>query len=335
MSNPQDASQYRNFSQQHTQVTTEETDRPLSSHAQLTNNLRYLQFKQIAQGGKCDIQTCKDRHLGRVVCYKTLRREFEDDPHERAMFLREARITAMLQHPNTPPVYEVGMNRKGHYYFTMQLVIGHTFRELIDQYRAAGTAGDIKWGLQRLVDIVLQVAQVLNYAHLHGVVHCDVKPENIVVGEYGDVLLLDWGLAHVQQDVPEDPKAAELPISGRDREPKLPPQGTPLYMSPEQIQGEDVDQRTDVYSLGAILFEILTHQSLGWGDSMHTLLENRVTAMPPAPSILAPERDIPMALDTLCWRCIQRDSKERVQTVLEVIHELLYWLWVESSHRPV
>ena len=329
-----DTTEYRNFTQQYQQVTAKETDRPLSSHAQLTNNLRYIQFKRIARGGKCDIQTCKDLHLGRVVCYKTLRSEFENDDTERALFLREARITAMLQHPNTPPVYEVGIDRKSRYYFTMKLVVGSTLRELIDQYRQGDFADDMKWGMQRLVDVVLQVAQVLNYAHLHGVSHCDVKPENIVVGEYGDVLLLDWGLAKVQEAAEPETDGDEDSLD-IDRKATIPRQGTPLYMSPEQVVGEELDHRTDIYSLGAILFEILTLQTLAWGDNMERLLNNTANGKHPAPSIIAPEREIPMALDTLCWRCIQRERDERVQSVLEIIHELLYWLWVESSQRPV
>ena len=334
MSDLNGKSEFQDFKQPYQQITVQDTDRPLSSHAKLTNNLRYIQFKRIAQGGKCDIQTCKDLHLGRVICYKTLRSEFESDDAERALFLREARITAMLQHPNTPSVYEVGIDRKGRYYFTMKLVVGQTLRELIAQYRAGQFADDLKWGLQRLMDVVLQVAQVLNYAHLHGVVHCDIKPENIVVGEYGDVQLLDWGLAKVQ-DNGEQNESDDLQSIDVDRKAKMPRQGTPLYMSPEQITGGEIDHRTDIYSLGAILFEILTLESLAWGDDMQKLLDNTANRQPPAPSILAPDREIPMALDTLCWRCIQRDKQERVQSVLEIIHELLYWLWVESSHRPV
>ena len=98
MSDMKDTTEYRDFTQQYQQVTAKETDRPLSSHAQLINNLRYIQFKRIARGGKCDIQTCKDLHLGRVVCYKTLRSEFENDDTERALFLREARNAAASQH---------------------------------------------------------------------------------------------------------------------------------------------------------------------------------------------------------------------------------------------
>ena len=173
-----------------------------------------------------------------------------------------------------------------------------------------------------------------NFHYKYDIIHTDVKPENIVVGEYGDVLLLDWGLAKVQEAAEPETDGDEDSLD-IDRKATIPRQGTPLYMSPEQVVGEELDHRTDIYSLGAILFEILTLQTLAWGDNMERLLNNTANGKHPAPSIIAPEREIPMALDTLCWRCIQRERDERVQSVLEIIHELLYWLWVESSQRPV
>ena len=99
-----------------------------------------MYFKTIARGGKCLIQSCKDLHLGRIVCYKTLHAEIADDDFEQKRFLREARVTAMLQHPNTPPVYELGRDTHGHYYFTMKLVAGETLREILDLLREGDEA---------------------------------------------------------------------------------------------------------------------------------------------------------------------------------------------------
>lgn len=313
-----------------------DTDGTLPSDAQLKNNTRYLYFRKVAMGGKCLIQSCRDLHLGRVVCHKTLRREFADDPEQKRLFLREARVTAMLQHPNTAPVYEVGYDRSGHYYFTMKLVAGVTLDEILKGLSSGDRATTASWDLVRLVDVIIQIGQVLNYAHVHGVVHCDIKPENIVAGSFGDVLLLDWGLAHLQDEPTDKPDDTADPandansLHSRGSHP-----GTPQYMSPEQIAGGHIDHRTDIYSLGAILFEVLTQQQLAWGATLDEMLQNKVNTAPPTPRIIAPDREIPVALESLCLRCIQRDPEHRVQTMLEVIHELLYWLRMDASRRPV
>lgn len=313
-------------------IVRSETDSALSADAQLRNNMRYMYFKKIAQGGKCLIQSCKDLRLGRIVCYKSLLPEFADDPDEQRLFLREARVTAMLQHPNTAPVYEVGLDSRGRHYFTMKLVSGVTLREVVVGLAQGDGRYTETWDLYRLIDVIIQVGQVLSYAHAHSVIHCDVKPGNIVAGSFGEVLLLDWGMAQVADDRPEEEKAAPVDESTIRRKP--PVQGTPLYMSPEQVDRRPLDERTDIYSLGAILFEVLTGQCLAWGAETDDMLQNKLGFPPPTPSAVAPDRNIPQALETLCSRCIQRDPDHRVQTVMEMIHELLYWLRTDATYRP-
>ena len=314
-------------------IYQEDTDSPLSSDAQVKNNMRYLYFKKIAVGGKCIIQSCKDLHLGRVVCHKMLRPEFADDPNEKQLFLREARVTATLQHPNTAPVYEVGSDARDHYYFTMKLVSGRTLREILDDLVVGDKEAEASWDLERLIDVVIQVGQVLNYAHVHGVVHCDVKPANIVVGSFGEVLLLDWGQADVQfRNPPEEVEVEDDPNMLRSK-PSF--DGTPMYMSPEQIAGESLDYRTDIYSLGAILFEVLTLQQMAWGDNLDEMLQNKINNPAPKPGLVAPERNIPTALETVYLRCVAADPNQRIRSVLKIIHELLYWLRVDARHRPV
>lgn len=325
---------YQQTSGDEEKIYRNDTDGSLSADAQLKNNTRYLYFRKVAKGGKCLIQACRDTHLGRIVCHKTLLKEFSKDEEERRLFLREARVTAMLQHPNTAPVYEVGFDAKGHYYFTMKLVSGVTLREVLDGLRSGDKETTAAWDLQRLIDVVIQVGQVLNYAHVHGVVHCDVKPENIVIGSFGEVLLLDWGLAWLTDKEAADAVAVDAADDNRTMKSKDSHPGTPLYMSPEQVAGADLDHHTDIYSLGAILFEILTGQQLAWGNSLDEVLRNKMDATPPTPSIVAPDRSIPVPLESLCQRCIQTEIEHRVHTMLEVIHELLYWLRVDASRRP-
>lgn len=318
------------------QIFREDTDATLSAAAKLVNNTRYIYFKRVAIGGKCIIQSCKDLHLGRIVCFKTLKPEFAKDSEEKRLFLREARVTAMLQHPNTAPVYEVGMDAKDNYYFTMKLVTGLTLAEILEGLRKQDKDITSNWDLERLIDVIIQVGQVLNYAHNYGVVHCDVKPENIVVGEYGEVLLLDWGLAAVDGKSAEpsieeaDAAADDNSLSSTASHP-----GTPLYMSPEQFAGQSLDHRTDIFSLGAILFEALTLQRLAWGETVDEIERNMADNPPPTPSLIAPERNIPAGLETIYFQCVQRDPNHRMQTVLQILHELLYWLKVDARHRPV
>ena len=159
-------------------------------------------------------------HLGRFICYKKLRPEVCDDPIEQQRFLREARVSAMLQHPNTVPTYEVGRDARGYYYFTMKLVHGYTLREVLD-YRE-------RYDLSQLVNIIVQVAYALEYAHGHRVIHRDIKPENILVGPYGEVLLLDWGLAKVwgaEDAAPDREPPDESDEAGQERPETITGQG--------------------------------------------------------------------------------------------------------------
>ncbi len=294
----------------------EQTDKDLSQS--LGANFRYAYFTTIAKGGKSLIQSCKDLHLGRVVCYKSLLPEFADDPIEQKRLLREARISAMLQHPNTMPTYELGRDQKGHYYFTMKLVHGYTFREIMN-YRE-------RYDLSQLLDIVIQVAYALEYAHTHGVVHRDIKPDNILVGPFGEVLLLDWGLAKVRSEDGSTAAFEKLDslASSEDKSmtgfQKL--QGTVCYMSPEQMEkAPDIDGRTDIYSLGVLLYEAITGRTAAVGDTVDQVIASTKNEVPPTPSELT-QLPVPRLLDKLIMHCLQKNPDDRPQTMAEVIRTL-------------
>jgi len=302
--------------QEYASVYLEDTDKALPEKINI--NTRYAYFKTIAKGGKCLIQACKDLHLSRVICYKSLLPEFADDPIEQQRFLREARVSAMLQHPNTVPTYELGRDNKGHYYFTMKLVHGYTLREILD-YRE-------RYDLSQLVDVIIQVAHALEYAHAHGVVHRDIKPENILVGPFGEVVLMDWGLAKVWKT---DGSDAVLPSDKDDtysddlsitRRGKL--QGTIIHMSPEQIdKAPDIDGRTDIYSLGTILYEILTGKTPSDGDTMDQIIDSIKNQEPPLPSETT-SLYIPPLLEKATMACLKKKPEDRIQTANELIRLL-------------
>ena len=302
----------------------ENTDQELP--LKLDQNMRYAYFKTIARGGKAIIQSCKDMHLSRVVCYKQLRPEFADNPVEQKRFLREARVSAMLQHPNSVPTYELGRDSKGRYYFTMKLVHGYTLREILD-YRE-------RYDLKQLINVIIQIVHALEYAHNHRVIHRDIKPENILVGPFGEVLLLDWGLAKVwnpdgsSSDSDEYPEGEETLLDRKitsmtDTEGL---QGTISYMSPEQIQrSADIDYRTDIFSIGVVLYEILADRLPAVGEKVLDVREQILNDIPPKPSTVT-KAHVPRLLENVAMQCIAKKPGARMQSCSE-INRLLEEEW--------
>jgi eukaryotic-like serine/threonine-protein kinase len=207
-----------------------------------------------ARGGLGRILLASDRRLDRPVAVKELLRETEET---RARFVREARITARLQHPGIVPIYEAGRWPSGQPFYAMKLVAGRPLSEVI-----AG-CGDLEARLA-LLPKVLAVAETVAYAHSHRVVHRDLKPSNVLIGDFGETIVIDWGLAK-ELDAPEAVAAAETSgpaaKTGAAAAPELTVDGTvlgtPAYMAPEQARGEPVDIRADVYAIGALLYHLL------------------------------------------------------------------------------
>ena len=296
-------------------VFLEETDKTLPQ--KINHRTRYAFFSTIAKGGKSLIKSCKDLHLSRFVCYKTLKPEYADDELEQQRLIREARVSAMLQHPNTVPTYELGRDAKGHCYFTMKLVHGYTSREILD-YRE-------RYDLTQLMEVILQVAYALVYAHEHGVAHRDIKPENILVGPFGEVLLLDWGLAKVwnldgsaiaelNSDKESATKISDISITGQGKA-----QGTARYMSPEQVnQDPNIDHRTDLFSLGAVLYEVLCGKPPAVGEKLHEVIESVLNDSPVRPSEVT-SQVVPKILENIAMQCLQKKADDRYSSMVEIV----------------
>ena len=298
-------------------VFLDETDKPLPE--KIDPRTRYAFFSTIAKGGKSLIKSCKDLHLSRFVCYKTLKPEFADDEVEQKRLIREARVSAMLQHPNTIPTYELGRDGRGYPYFTMKLVHGYTLRELLD-YRD-------RYDLTQLMELVVQVGHALQYAHNHGVAHRDIKPENILAGPYGEVLLLDWGLAKVWypdgrtgkegDEEGKDNKSApieDITLTGHGKA-----QGTIHYMSPEQLNLDPgIDHRTDIFSLGAVLYEILCGEKPSTGEKMHEVVESVLNDIPPDAASVTKQK-VPRLLNEVASKCLSKNPDDRFQTMEEMV----------------
>jgi len=306
------------------EIFLEDTDQPLPDP--LNPNTRYMFLSPIAKGGKSLIQSCKDRHLNRIVAYKTLRKEFVNDKIENIRLLREARISAMLQHPNTLPIYDIGRDSRGHYFFTMKLVHGYTLREILD-YRE-------RYDLTQLIEVIEQVVHALAYAHAHGVAHRDIKPENILAGPFGEVLLLDWGLAKVwkkdgSSTGDDTSETTSITVSEKSMTGHAKLQGTLCYMSPEQIRRDpDISYSTDIYSLGSILYEILTGRTAFDSDKTYEILDMVENQQPEKPSEVS-KYPVSKTLERLCLRCLQKDPKSRPASMDEVL-QILQQNWASE-----
>ncbi|MEA2629869.1 MAG: eukaryotic-like serine/threonine-protein kinase [Chloroflexota bacterium] len=243
---------------------------------------RYQIAGEIARGGVGVVLKGRDADLGREVAIKTLRAEYAASPAMVRRLVEEAQIGGQLQHPGVLPVYEMGLDASRRPYFTMKLVRGRTLAALLHD------RADPAQERRRFLMIFEQVCQTVAYAHARGVVHRDLKPSNVMVGAFGEVQVVDWGLAKVLDraevaDVPtagdRHTPAGEIEIATvRSGTPGTHSQagsvlGTPAYMAPEQARGEveDLDERCDVFALGAILFEILTGRPPYLGTSPEVL----------------------------------------------------------------
>jgi serine/threonine-protein kinase len=289
---------------------------------------RYTEFNDLAEGGGAVLQTGIDTYLGREVVFKKLLPEFRDDEVMIRRFLREARVTALIQHPATVPVYEVGRDDENIPYFTMKKVAGHSLQEILSgiashdpEYRAFDSR-------EKLIDIIIQVAQAIAYAHECGVVHRDIKPANILVGDFGEVLVMDWGIAKVMGEKDEnleDPHGdLDQPADGITLKGKV--YGTPRYMSPEQAKGEtNIDHRTDIFSLGAVIYEALTQRPLFFGADRKEVLHQILTRRIKSPAKLEPLKLIPAPLDALCMHALEKHADDRYQTMRELVEDLEHY----------
>ncbi len=278
---------------------------------------RYQLLRLVATGGVGRVWLAYDSELRREVALKELRPDRLIDPELAARFLREAQVTGQLQHPGIVPVYEVAQEEDDcPAYYTMRFVRGKTLTEAARAYqeqRPASTARRL--GLIQLLGAFVRVCQTIAYAHTEGVVHCDLKGQNVVLGDFGEVIVLDWGLASAS-GVPEPP--------GRAGAGRLP--GTPAYMAPEQARGQAdrLGPRTDVFGLGSILYEILTGRPPFIGEDSAVVLAQARECRPVRPRAVVP--DVAKPLEAICLKAMAPEPADRYGSAADLAREVQQWL---------
>jgi eukaryotic-like serine/threonine-protein kinase len=290
---------------------------------------RYTITRLHAKGGIGQVWLARDHDLGREVALKELKPERLGEQDIQARFLEEARITGQLEHPSIVPVYElVRPDKDSQPFYTMRFVRGRTLREASKAYhrkRQEGRVGPLD--LRELLGAFVGVCNAVAYAHSRGVIHRDLKGQNVVVGDFGEVIVLDWGLAKLLHKA-EGPAAPVVPAQEQAQTETVQGLviGTPGYMSPEQAEGRNdrIDQRSDVYGLGAILYEILTGEPPFSGTETHEVLRQVLREPPVTPRSQVP--GTPAALQAVCLRALAKDPAARYPTAGAVADEIRHYL---------
>jgi eukaryotic-like serine/threonine-protein kinase len=278
------------------------TSSPVSTGDFTVTDQRYTESAILGVGGMGKVLLAKDARIGREVAVKVLHPERELSEEQQARFVREAQVQGQLEHPSIVPVYDIDRRPDGSAFFTMRRVFGTTLQKIIDDLRD-GT--EPKLHTQReLLQAFATVCLAVDYAHSRGVIHRDLKPSNIMLGDFGEVYVLDWGVARVLDSSATDVDSSRISRRGMTL-------GTPLYMAPEQAKDPEVGVTADVFALGAILFEILTLERLRFPRMIDAPIDARISTRMPALSI-APE------LEAICVKATQADPADRFATAREL-----------------
>ena len=317
------------------------TEIPSVQPAALAPNERYELGETLAQGGMGQVAEARDRYLQRPVAIKVLSPEMAATPGLSRRFVQEALVLGRLEHPHIVPIHDLGIDAQGRNYYSMKYVRGITLRDVLDGIRKGRTLLIEQYPLAELLNIFQKICDAVAYAHSQDIIHRDLKPANIMLGEYGEVLVMDWGLAKILDD-PEPGEATLPPDSTAPHDNDNPGtrfgtvMGTPNFMAPEQAEGQlgAIDARTDIFSLGAILYSILALRPPVIGNTEEEVLnkikrdeitppgqtpaDKKNKATPTPVLIHCPERRVPGALAAVTMQSLAHSPAKRYQSVAEL-----------------
>lgn len=287
---------------------------------------RYRQKSMLGEGGMGKIHLARDERIGRDVAMKVLRARYSGKQDTVSRFVREARVQGQLEHPSIVPVYDLMRTPDGQLSFTMKRVRGKTIEQIVEGLRAKDKAFIESYPRRKLLRAFSAACLAVDFAHTRGVLHRDLKPSNLMLGDYGEVYVLDWGLAKVAglPDIPQPVPAVELPEDRTADTVDGAVLGTPGYMAPEQARGEttSLDPRSDIYALGTILYEMLAFEPLHHRSTVSGMMHSTVLGADGRPSFRSPQRSIPSELDAICVKATQLDKSARFGSV-RALHDAI------------
>ena len=290
---------------------------------------RYTDISEIASGGMKRIFRAFDQMTARYIAMAVLKEDMGDESH--APFLAEARLTAVLHHPNIIKIHDIDFNEEEKPYFTMDLKLGDSLAEIIRKIKEGFGDYSSRYNLEVLLDIFLKICSAVSYSHSQGILHLDIKPENIQVGEHGEVLLCDWGLARYKEDTAR--KESELLdnefLNGQTIMGKV--RGTPGYMAPEMINDKKKRcEQSDVFALGALLYSLLTKEFPIEGDT-ETILKLTSSGKIISPIERSPDLAIPSSLNAVVMKAMSHEIPNRYQSVSAMIKDVRNYLYGYST----
>lgn len=287
---------------------------------------RYTELKEIASGGMKIISRAYDQKTGRYVAMATVKENLGKDSY--GPFLAEARLTASLHHPNIINVHDIGYLDRGMPYFTMDLKLGDSLNDILRRLNEKSEAYVNTYTNESLLNIFIKICDAVSYSHSQSILHLDIKPENVQVGDYGEVLLCDWGLARQLGDKTrqtDDLLDMEF-LNGQTILGKV--RGTPGFIAPELLKDKTKRNiQTDIYSLGAVLYSILTHQEPIAGVDVMDILEKTKKGHVIPPLERSPDKSIPQSLNAVVMKAMAKEKQDRYQTVAELTEDVRKYLF--------
>ena len=285
---------------------------------------------KFAEGGQGTLYTATDLSLNRTVAVKSLKKEFLDDEEQRNHFIAEAKVTAQLDHPSIVPIYMLTTDENRGLHLSMKKLQGVTLQRYLEQvsqcYSIDGVdAYDESKSIRYRLDLLLRVCDAMSYAHSRNVLHCDLKPENIMIGEYHEAYVMDWGIAHPIRSAEYDPKTWVRPktISG-----------TPRFLAPEVIAGDLPDERADVFALGLILFETVTLRPAFSGQDNEDIMR-KILYGDMAPVVHLYHAKIDRDLEAIIHKACATRCDQRYRNAAELADDLRRYLnGIETIANP-